>query len=61
MAGGSLDRVLLIPKSDLHGCVTIDIFCFQLGNHTGSQFDDRTRLVFTIRVEDAGHSDFLAN
>jgi hypothetical protein len=61
VAGGSLDRVLLLPETDLHGCVTIDIFIFDLGYHTGSQLDDRTRIVFTIRIEDAGHSDFLAN
>jgi hypothetical protein len=61
VAGGSFDRTLYVAKSNLHGIVTIDILGLDLGNHTGTHLKHCARIVFTIRIKDAGHSDFFAN
>jgi hypothetical protein len=53
--------MLNIAKSNLHGIVTIDIHRLDLSHHTGTHLKHRARIVLSVRVEDAGHSDFFAN
>jgi hypothetical protein len=53
--------VFLFAISDLHGFVTIDIIRLELSHHAGTHFNNGTREILSVTVEDAGHSDFFAN
>ena len=52
---------LAFDCGDLQGAVSIDILGTNLGYHIGHRLDHGTRNVFTLFVEDAGHSYFFPN
>jgi hypothetical protein len=51
----------LVIETELKGTVPVYLFGSDLGNDTGSSFDNGTGNVFPLLVEDAGHADFLSN
>jgi hypothetical protein len=50
-----------VTVSQLKGCVTIFIFCADLGHYTRTELDNGAGYVFACRVIHTGHTDFFSN
>ena len=56
-----LDKQQAVIETKLNSFVAINFFSSDLGNDTWSSFNYCTWNVFSIFIEDAGHTDFFSN
>ena len=52
---------ILVTECHLDSIVPVGVWCFYLGHHTGTSFNDGAGGLLAIRTEDAGHPDFFSN